>query len=73
MSDKVLFLDTNVLVYLFDSDEPAKKTIVEGIFGEYSLPNYNLYNPINSFFVWLSNTLRNSIASQLGLAVGVSS
>jgi predicted nucleic acid-binding protein len=36
MSDKVLFLDTNVLVYLFDFDEPAKKTIAEGIFGEYT-------------------------------------
>ena len=33
MSDKVLFLDTNVLVYLFDFDEPEKKTIAEGIFG----------------------------------------
>ena len=37
----------------------------------YSLPNYNLYNPINSFLVWLSNMLRNSIESQPGLAVGV--
>ena len=36
MSDKVLFLDTNVLVYLFDFDESAKKTIAEGIFGEYT-------------------------------------
>lgn len=36
MSDKVLFLDTNVLVYLFDFDEPEKKTIAEGIFGEYA-------------------------------------
>lgn len=35
MSDKVLFLDTNILVYLFDVDEPEKKTIAEGIFGEY--------------------------------------
>ena len=26
MSDKVLFLDTNALVYLFDFDEPEKKT-----------------------------------------------
>ncbi|MGB5065550.1 MAG: PIN domain-containing protein [Candidatus Competibacter sp.] len=32
MSDKVLFLDTNVLVYLFDCDEPGKKAIVEGMF-----------------------------------------
>jgi hypothetical protein len=39
----------------------------------YSLPNYNLYNAINSFFVWVSNMLRNSIASQLGLVTGVSS
>ena len=36
MSDKVLFLDTNVLVYLFDFDEPEKKTIAEGIFGQYA-------------------------------------
>ena len=39
----------------------------------YSLPNYNLYNAINSFLVWLFNTLRNFIESQVGLAVGVSS
>ena len=32
MSDKVLFLDANVLVYLFDCDEPGKKAIVEGMF-----------------------------------------
>ena len=38
----------------------------------YSLSNYNLYNAINSFLVWLSNKLRNSIASQLGWATGVS-
>ena len=25
MSDKVLFLDTNILVYLFDCDEPGKR------------------------------------------------
>ena len=36
MSDKVLFLDTNILVYLFDFDEPENKTIAEGIFGEYA-------------------------------------
>ena len=36
MSDKVLFLDTNILVYLFDFDEPEKKTIAEGIFGQYA-------------------------------------
>lgn len=32
MSDKVLFLDTNVLVYLFDCDESGKKAIIEGMF-----------------------------------------
>ena len=31
MSDKVFFLDTNILVYLFDYDEPEKKTVAENI------------------------------------------
>ena len=34
MSDRRLFIDTNILVYLFDCDEPAKKAIAEGIFGD---------------------------------------
>ena len=32
MSDKVLFLDTNILVYLFDCDEPGKKAVAESMF-----------------------------------------
>lgn len=35
MSDKVLFLDTNILVYFFDFDEPEKKTIAEQLFRDH--------------------------------------
>jgi predicted nucleic acid-binding protein len=34
MKGESLFLDTNVLVYLFDVDEPVKKAIAESIFRE---------------------------------------
>jgi predicted nucleic acid-binding protein len=30
-----LFLDTNVLIYLFDTDEPEKKSVAESIFQEH--------------------------------------
>ncbi|NJN46946.1 MAG: PIN domain-containing protein, partial [Candidatus Competibacteraceae bacterium] len=36
MSDKIVFLDTNVLVYLFDFDAPEKKTIAEGIMRDHA-------------------------------------
>lgn len=32
MSGKRIFLDTNVLVYLFDTDEPAKQAVAKNIF-----------------------------------------
>jgi predicted nucleic acid-binding protein len=35
MKDESLFLDTNMLVYLFDVDEPEKKGIAESIFREH--------------------------------------
>ena len=34
MNDEVWFVDTNVLVYLFDVDAPAKKAIAEHVFRE---------------------------------------
>lgn len=34
MSDKRIFLDTNVLVYLFDNDETQKQAIAEKLFRE---------------------------------------
>lgn len=34
MNDEVLFLDTNVLVYLFDGDAPTKRAIAETLFRE---------------------------------------
>ena len=36
MSGESLFLDTNVLVYLFDVDEPAKRAVAESIFREHA-------------------------------------
>jgi predicted nucleic acid-binding protein len=35
MIDEVLFLDTNVLVYLFDVDAPEKKAIAEALFRDH--------------------------------------
>lgn len=34
MNDEVWFIDTNVLVYLFDTDAPVKKAIAEQVFRE---------------------------------------
>ena len=36
MKDESLFLDTNVLVYLFDVDAPDKKATAESIFREHT-------------------------------------
>lgn len=34
MNDEIWFIDTNVLVYLFDTDDPVKKAIAEQVFRE---------------------------------------
>lgn len=36
MNARRCFLDTNILVYLFDHDEPRKKALAEGLFGDES-------------------------------------
>ena len=36
MRAESLFVDTNVLVYLFDSDEPKKKAIAESVFRDHT-------------------------------------
>jgi predicted nucleic acid-binding protein len=36
MSDEVVFLDTNVLVYLFDRDAPAKRAIAQGLLRDHA-------------------------------------
>jgi predicted nucleic acid-binding protein len=35
MSDDVVFVDTNVLIYLFDHGEPGKRAIAKEIFRQY--------------------------------------
>jgi len=35
MRSETLFVDTNVLVYLFDLDEPKKKVVAEKVFRDY--------------------------------------
>jgi predicted nucleic acid-binding protein len=35
MSDDVVFVDTNVLVYLLDQGEPGKRAIAKEIFRQY--------------------------------------
>lgn len=55
MSDEVLFIDTNVLVYLFDHDTPAKKAIAETVFRE---PNIRLSTQVlQEFYVTVTRKL----------------
>lgn len=55
MSDEVLFIDTNVLVYLFDHDAPAKKAIAETVFRE---PNIRLSTQVlQEFYVTVTRKL----------------
>lgn len=68
MSDKVLFLDTNILVYLFDFDEPEKKTIAEGIFGEY--PEIRLSTQVlQEFYVTVTRKLGRPMPPEQALTV----
>lgn len=68
MSDKVLFLDTNVLVYLFDFDEPAKKTIAEGIVGEYDEIRLST-QVLQEFYVTVTRKLGRSMPPEQALTV----
>ncbi len=55
MSDEVLFIDTNVLVYLFDHDAPAKKALAEAVFRE---PNLRLSTQVlQEFYVTVTRKL----------------
>lgn len=68
MSDKVLFLDTNILVYLFDFDEPENKTIAEGIFGEY--PEIRLSTQVlQEFYVTVTRKLGRPMPPEQALTV----
>ncbi len=56
MNDEVLFLDTNVLVYLFDFDEPDKKTAAERIFGDYAEIRFST-QVLQEFYVTVTRKL----------------
>jgi predicted nucleic acid-binding protein len=66
MSGEIRFLDTNVLVYLFDGDEPTKQAIAERIFatipGSGSAPRYL------EFYVTVTRKLGRPMSPQQGLA-----
>lgn len=67
-SDKILFLDTNILVYLFDFDEPEKKTIAQGIFSEY--PEIRLSTQVlQEFYITVTRKLGRPMPPEQALTV----
>lgn len=55
MNDEVLFIDTNILVYLFDSDAPTKKAIAQTVFRK---PNLRLSTQVlQEFYVAVTRKL----------------
>ncbi|MDZ7622492.1 MAG: hypothetical protein U5O69_09140 [Candidatus Competibacteraceae bacterium] len=62
MNDEVLFLDTNVLVYLFDFDEPDKKMIAEGIFSDHLEIRFST-QVLQEFYVTVTRKLGRPMAT----------
>ncbi len=67
MKDEVLFLDTNVLVYLFDGDEPEKKAIAESIFREHTRIKLST-QVLEEFYVTLTRKLGRPLQPEQALA-----
>lgn len=66
MSDEIVFLDTNVLVYLFDEDEPAKRAIARALFRDY--PELRLSTQVlQEFFVAVTRKLARPLLPQQAL------
>lgn len=68
MSDEVLFLDTNVLVYVFDADEPDKQAIARQLLrdsGEIRLSTQVL----SEFYVTVTRKLARPLAPGHALQV----
>jgi predicted nucleic acid-binding protein len=66
MSDEIVFLDTNVLVYLFDEDEPAKRAIARTLFRDY--PEFRLSTQVlQEFYVAVTRKLARPMLPQQAL------
>lgn len=57
MSARRWFLDTNVLVYLFDHDEPRKKAVAEGILSDPSAQICLSTQVLQEFYVTVTRKL----------------
>ena len=66
MSDEVAFLDTNVLVYLFDQGEPRKKAIAEEIFRGHQRIRLST-QVLQEFFVVVTRKLERPLKPEIAL------
>ena len=66
MSDEVYFVDTNVLVYLFDTDAPDKKAVAEGILREHSRVRLST-QVLQEFYVAVTRKLRKPLSPEVVL------
>ncbi len=67
MKDEALFLDTHVLVYLFDADEPEKKAIAESIFRKHTRINFST-QVLEEFYVTVTRKLGRPLQPEQALA-----
>jgi predicted nucleic acid-binding protein len=67
MSGEIRFLDTNVLVYLFDNDEPAKQAIAERILRDDSGIRLST-QVLAEFYVTVTRKLGRPMSPEQGLA-----
>jgi len=68
MSDEVLFLDTNVLVYVFDADEPEKQALARQLLREN--PEIRLSSQVLSeFYVTVTRKLARPLVPAQALQV----
>jgi predicted nucleic acid-binding protein len=66
MSDDVVFVDTNVLVYLFDQGEPGKRAIAKEIFRQYERLWLST-QVLQEFFVVVTRKLERPLAPDRAL------
>lgn len=66
MSDKVLFLDTNILVYFFDFDEPEKKAMAEQLFRDHVRIRFST-QVLQEFYVTVTRKLGRPMSPEQAL------
>jgi predicted nucleic acid-binding protein len=66
MNDDVLFLDTNVLVYLFDQDEPRKQAIARTLLRDSSDVRLST-QVLAEFYVTVTRKLARPLAPEMAL------